>query len=381
MAKKAQEPQQVAEGIDISELMTGDELNPALAQIYSELGGDGEKRVTVYVYLLNDTSGKEARVWQGPPDDYDLMALAKRFGSGDYRVKIYAPTERGNPGVRANQVIPILLDPADDARIVAMRRGDIPLVAGVPPVQSSSDMARMIAEAVRAAMPVQVAAPDPLAMMDRLASVMQKIIPQTAPAAHADGFKETLSNIGGLMSLVKQLSGGDDSPRDRGGRVDKEGFLLTKGAAIVERLFEKHLSENPKPPSTDQSVSEPDQQPQLTPEQIAEIEEMRLALMYVLRKAKAGNAPEEVADLIYDDVPDELFVELYNNPQWFETLCANEPGFIPFKDWCIKLRAKLLEFAAEDKLLTADGKLAQAAEDDDINAGNAATDATGAAKQ
>src|SRR6266481_1741400 len=83
------------------ESFNGESLNPALETLYAELGISGEGEAVVFVSQLDaDKKGAEAQVWRGSPDDYDLEAIARTFGSGNYRVKVYV---RGPTGHRAQR--------------------------------------------------------------------------------------------------------------------------------------------------------------------------------------------------------------------------------------------------------------------------------------
>jgi hypothetical protein len=377
MAKKTPEVATDTSELNLSELLDAESLNPALEQIYAELGGEAHTRVTVYVYKAIAETGKEPQVWKGPPDDYDLMAIAKRFGSGDYRVKIYAPTERGNPAMKTNQVVPILLDPAEDARIEATRRGDAPLSTGAP-AMTEARMAEMIAAAIAKNQP---AAPtvDPMAMMQSVVGMVKQMLPAQAAPQSGGGFQEVLSAATSLLSLTRQLGGGNDDIPRKGEKVDLGGAFGLKGLALLEKMVEGHLSKGTAPVQQPAN-SAVNAETELTAEQLEELETLRFALKQAVKSAKAGEPAEQFAEMAYDHVSTEIIAGLYSDPKWFETIVANVPDAASYRPWFEKLRSELIRFAQEDKLLTADGQINDTLENGAPDAGNATGDTTGSTK-
>jgi hypothetical protein len=384
MAKKPEKPDVDAEAqqIILADALDDQSLNFALERLYAEMGGDAENRVTVYVHKLDAASGKEPRVWTGTPDDYDLTAIAKRFGSGDYRVKIYAPTERGNPGIRANQVIPMLLDPAEDQRIEAMRRGELP--AGTPqvagPVMTEEKIVALIASSVRAAIP-QTPAVDPMQMLASVVGMVKQLIPAPSTATPAPDPFTMVRNVAGLMRDLR----GDDLPMDRGGKVDKEGLVLAKGLDLVERMMAKADAQKPGAPALPANVQQVTHDyAGLTEEQIEEIEMMKIALRKACRSAAANEPTAEFADQYFDMIPLPMIADMYTNPEWFNIMVHAVPDCAKYRPWFEAVRAELIRIAQEEGVLTADGQLVDAVADSTTelsgdgtaNAGNVAAGGT-----
>lgn len=340
------------QALDLTGLETAEELNPALERLYAEMGTDEFGKIKVYIYKIIAETGKEPRVWEGVPGDYDLMSVAKRFGSADYRVKVYVPHESGRIVVGANTVFPILLDPAEDAKLVAQREGtSAPQVNGQQHPFSPEMLAVAIAQGIKAAMPAPV---DTLAQMDRLAGVMQKLMPQHNPAPQGQSFTETLAAAKSLLELTRGMG----TPIDGEGNVDAKGLAIARGVDLVARMFEKsmepkgaNIAAGPAKPGNI-ALSAPDAQSPaqgeqseeiaLTTEQAEELEMLRLQIKMVNRRAANGEDPVTLIDEYYDDLPDPIFDNIVFNPQWFEVLCVNVAECAQFKDWYEKLRTALI---------------------------------------
>lgn len=373
--KEQTEPAVNAE-FDVADFMTGDELNPALQQIFAELGGDSTVKITVYISKLIADSNKEARVWNGPPDEYDLMATARRFGSGDYRVKIYGPTDRGNPGIRLNQVIPIMLDATEDARLLALRKGE-PIAPGVMAVSGNSDMATIVQAVIAAIKPQlpQVVAPvDPFAMFEKFAGAMAKMMPpqQIVPQAGASGMRDVLE----AARMIAEISGGNGN--ERADRSNGKDYAVTRGVDLLSRIFEKHLeSAQPALPAPNASSKQP-VAGQLTEEEQLQLDMIKTQLRMANMAARSNTDPKEFADSVFDMLPDTVIHDWAENPQWFELLCAHVPDCKPHQEWYAKVREAILAFAVEEGVLqqTADS----VTKVDAPNAGNAAPTGTGKAE-
>jgi hypothetical protein len=358
--------------LDLTGLETGEELNPALEVIYAEMGQEGREKIKVYIYKFIEESGKDARVWEGTPGDYDLMSVARRFGSGDYRVKLYVPHSSGRIVIRGNQVFPILLDAMEDAKILAART-NTPVPAQVAPMQQQQltpeAIAVAVAQAIKAAMPVQV---DAFAQMDKMASIFSKMMPQQPVAPASGGFKETLDAARALMEISK----GFVPPVDAEGRTDVKGAALVRGIDLLSKMFEKGIEQartNPSPAiaktpdavASLPNVSQPETTPELTAEEQEELEMLRLQIKLVNRQAKNSADVAKLAEDYYEDLPDAVFDLIVLEPNWFAVLCANVPECAEHKEWYEKMRGAIIAKGLKDGDLIAasDGSLKYAEED------------------
>lgn len=321
---------------DFAELLTAEDVNPALERIYAEMGVDGEGRKSqIYVYKeMQD--GADARIWTGSPDDYNLEPLTKKFGSGSYRIKVYAEHESGRMVVKANQVIKILLDPAEDARIAAARNPQQPQQQGgnVDP----NAMALMIARAVADAMPKQQPQqqPDMLAMLNGLAGIVQRIVPQpTQPQTPAFNPIDALK-MG--IELARDNSGGDSgSPMLR--------VIEKMAPAFLGVLQQAQPMQQPQQPAVLPAPAQMPQQPiQETPEmfEAAKQKAAQLALqqgLLSLCEKAARNADVALyADFVADNVDENTLAQFLDNPEWFAYLVSVCPEVGKYQQWFTDLR-------------------------------------------
>lgn len=361
--------------IDLTGLETGEMLNPALEAIFAEMGQDQLGKIKVYISKLVEDTGKEARVWEGPPADYDLMVTARRFGSGDYRVKVYVPHESGRIVIRGNNVFTILLDPSEDAKIVALRNGSPVSVAQVQQSQITPEsLAIAFASAIKAAMPAPV---DPLQQMDRLAGVMQKLLPSQTTVPVGNSFMEILNAAKSLMEVTR----GFNPPIDAEGKTDVKGLAIARGVDLLAKMFEKSVESakpNPSIAGNQQALAAPfagndDAAAQtLTPEQQEDLEMNRLQIKMINREAKAKTDPITLVDKFYEDLPEAVFDLIVFEKDWFGIICANVPECTDHKTWYEALRSAIIAKGIKEGDLEAesDGSLSFTEEPD--------TSATGA---
>lgn len=350
MVAKSKKPPELPEidPAEYPEFLTADDVNPALERIYSDMGieGDGQ-RANVYVYK-EMPDGNDAQIWKGSPDDYALEPLTRKFGSGNYRVKIYVQSERGNMVVKANQIIRVLLDPAEDARIAAARN---PQPAAAAPQQfDPATFAAMITQGIAAAMPKPQPAPDPLQMLTGLAGVLRAIMPQ--PAA-------TPAPAAPQMNPVEMLKLGIDLARDNsgGGDVDPMTRLIEKFAP----LFAQTLVAPPAPQAQQPQLPAPNPQQPETPEMLEQAKAkaaafaLKQGLAQLVEKAARNADPELYADFVADNVDDATLAQFLDNPQWFEYLAQFNADILKYREWFTRLRDALaalyeLEGDAQDTM-------------------------------
>jgi len=375
MAKQRTQPETppTPEPLDLTGLETGEMLNPALEAIYAEMGVDERGKIKLYITKLVEDTGKEARVWEGPPSDYDLMAVARRFGSGDYRVKLYVPHESGRIVLGGNQLFTILLDPSEDAKIAALRNGTpVPALQAQQSQLTPESLALAIAAAIKGAMPVPV---DPFAQMEKLAGMLKTIMPPQPVAPTGGSFMETLNAAKSLMELTKGFA----PPVDAEGRTDVKGAAMLRGVNLLADMFQKSLEQgkpNPNAAPAQPALAAPSlpgeqgnaaaQGPELTDEQQEELDMMRLQIKMVNREAKANGDPVQLAEKYYDDLPDAVFDLIVLEPKWFDVLCHNVPDCAQYKEWYEKMRAAIIAKGLKDGDLksNADGSLSFVEEPD-----------------
>lgn len=298
--------------LDLTDVYDFNALNPALAKLYSEMGIDeNEGQARVYVMKVMNDSGKEARVWEGPPEEYNLMATAKRHGSGDYIVRVHGPHESGRMVLRGKSDFAIQLDPVEDARIKLQREGAI---AAAPQNSMTPEaMAALVVSAVKAAIPAQAAGPS-IAEIIALAKAMQPAQPAVNPM-------EMLKAFAGIAREVQ-----DDDPRPRGG---SNGFdLMTKVVDKFAPLFERVLQAGAAGGVINPALAAPGAQGgelAAPPENEDMSIRLRMGLAFLIERAKENRDAAGYANMVIDTIGEEQAQALLDDPHWFAKLQAVHP--------------------------------------------------------
>lgn len=364
MAKtKIEIPAESVAESELQQFYDADSLNPALEQLYAELGITGDADTTVHVSKVDaDGRGNDANVWKGDPDQYDLESLAKKFGSGSYRVMVYVKIPSGQKVRKVNKTIAWLLSPEDEAkRIAAQTQPQV--MQQMQPAQQQIDLAGAIREmgqmfqntllAMQQNKPTEQSPLNTLQGIKELASVL---VPQHQP--QTDTFEKTMRGVELFMGLQSKLT---PTPpiTDADGELSMPALIMT---ALKEF---KNLRGNMPTATQTPVAAQPQQLPApvpgapenvVTPEMQAEADEMNIVLNYQLKqanKAAAANVdPAEYANTVYSMIPDDVLQMIGNDPQWFDKLAQIAPHVAPFRDWYLKLGEQIKAFMIEDNLLT-----------------------------
>lgn len=366
MATKAQIAAAAAEAEDVayrevlgSETFDAESLNPALETLFAEMGVTDGGDATVHVTKLDANGrGSEAQIWKGDPDQYDLEQLARKFGSGEYRVKVYVRIPTGQKVMKANKVFSWLLSPEDEARRLNPTQ---PQHAAQP-----VDISRQIAEAVAAAVAPLMAArqpqPDPMAMMSSLAGIMRDLQPQAQHVAQPSQ-TNPLEMIRSVIEITQMMKGESD-PVDRGvnastndvllGMVNKFGPLLMgalaqgPGASMTgmpQAQPAVEYQQNPTRPP------QPQQAPQSPQPGVEDVNlQLKMGINFLLMQCEAGGAPETYAEVVLDSVPTDAMQSLLAQPDpiaWLATIDkrVEEPANA---EWFRELIASARDLLAPD---------------------------------
>lgn len=356
MAKPKAAPATEAEQIlqDNDEAFTGADINPALNALYSQMGMDGEVDATVHVYLIPaDGRGPEARVWQGSPDEYDLADLARQFGSGTYRVKIYVRNPDGFKPLRANKLFAWKLSPADEAKRKALLRRLDDEANGVTTAQSGQELKEMMASMMAGFQStmisvierMQPAQTDPLKTLDGVRAIAAMFKPEV----HKDSFQDTLKSMQGMIALAKDLSPAPAIINDDGDV--KPGALLARGIDAFTKAID-HAKGNPAPIQSNQPEGT---QAMIEIEKEDLLDALKTQLRIANKLAQVNDNPEDFAELAYDMLPEDSIISLASSPTWFTELCNVDENCKPYESWYAKVREAVIRFAREDGLLNATG--------------------------
>lgn len=334
MAKPKKEPAPQPDDSLIIE--TGEQIDDALSAMLAE-AGDIEAKA--HVYLIDEKTGEDAKIWSGPPADYDLDVLAKRHGSGRYRLKVYVKTDAGNFGLRINRVFPYRLSAEEDARLRAIRSGEM-----APPGQAQApfnpeSLVTAIVAGIRAAIPAPAAPANNLGMLKEVAEIVRTLAPQ--PMVQA----QPAFNPIDIFRAASELAA-DRDPIERG--VNASGTdifmrLIDRFGPAFERAMQlppQGALAAPAAPVGAQSAPTPPQQP--SPENEAVIK-LRMGLSFLVAQAEAGNEPETYADVVLDNVPEEDLKKFLANPDPVGYLANLVPEIAKHRAWFDKLIAEVRE--------------------------------------
>jgi len=345
-------PPEGTEAFDLEGIYSGSELSPALASAMAELGIEDEGTIKIYVsQLLED--GREARIWEGPPTDYDLAGLAKRFGSGDYRVKLYAPMESGKMVKRGQRDFPMRLEAGEDAALEAKRRPNFQTAQPAGGVLTAEAIAKAVADGIRAAIPAQPPAPDMMALFSKMGEIFKSLIPPAptiAPASSLGGFQEAIKMVQGFIETSRALA---PAMPLKDGEPDVGGLALARGVDLFAKMFEKSI--DGKNGAVVPGVNQPAQgsgADEMSAEDLEMLQMWKLQLKAANRSAAAGVKPEDFAETVYPMVPDTVIEGMATDENWFKLLCANVPECTPHEKWYFAVREKLMALALEDGILT-----------------------------
>jgi len=329
-------------------------LSPALEQLYVELGITGDADTTVHVSKIDaDGRGNDANIWKGDPDQYDLETLAKKFGSGSYRVMVYVKVPSGHKVRKVNKIISWLLSPDDEAKRVVALTAPQPLAA--MPQQPQVDFAAMLREMgamfqntilqLQQTKPAEV---NPLATLQGIKELAAVITPaQQMP--REDSFEKTMRGVELFMGLQNKLT-----PE----KLTTEDGDLSMPAVIMAAVREFKSMRSATLGAVSNAPA-PVNVPALTDEQAAQqqdFDEMNIVLRYQLKQANkaaaAGEDAAEYANSIYSVIPDDVLQMIATDANWFAELCKVAPECAAHTPWFMQIAEQIKRNMTEDGLLT-----------------------------
>lgn len=349
MATKAQLAAAAAEAEDVQhkdlladDAFSADTLMPALETMLAELGITDGGQATVFISKLDANGrGGEAQVWKGDPEDFDLEQIARKFGSGEYRVKVYVKIPSGQKVLKANKVMSWLLSPEDEARRLNPTQPQQTI--------AQPDIARMIADAISAAIaPLAMARqpqPDPMQMMASLAGIMKDMMPSAAMQAQQAHPTNPLDMIRSVIEITQMMKG-DVDPVDRGVNASTNDVLLgmvNKFAPLIMGAMAGGNAEAAPQLGGYQSTPAPVDQSSMTapmhtlpPQQFAAPQspqpgvedvnlQLKMGINFLLMQCEAGGLPETYAEVVLDSVPADAVQALLSQPNPIEWLATINP--------------------------------------------------------
>ncbi len=324
-------------------------VNEALETLYAEMEITGDlESARVFVSKLNfDGANNEARVWEGDAEAYNLERIAKKFGTGQYRVKVYVRIPTGQRVQKASKVYGYKLSREDEERLNA------PVTQ---PSQSGgltvADVETMFARFAAQMQPAPVAQPNPLAMMKELAEVMKVMTPAPAQPGGMGQMRDMIE----IVQLMRESS----DPIERGVNASTSDVLLKMVekfgplmAGALQMQQPQNMAQAPAP-----QLQAP---PQENPAPISQEDEMsklqeaqlKMGLGYLVTMAEHAAPPETYAAVILDYAPEENLNQLLAIPGGpIEALARLEPRVKNHVAWFEQVFVELRALMLPDDVMT-----------------------------
>lgn len=384
--KKSQAASELIEGetldtvSDAVEQSAEDDFQPddiAVMDLLAELGGDGGTVIRIYrqgkggyrdLTLINEVSVA----------DFAPMLLAHPpYGGGTFRIHA-----RSKGGITMNRELRV--EPAPVALQPVQQQ------SGVTLEQVGQLIAQSMASAIAAMRPAEPA--NPLATLEGIKAIAEIIKPPVAAAPSGGGFVEQLQTFKMFSDMVRGMTPAA-VPVDSDGRTDTTGLIISKGidmlaTAMQARAGQQQHTTQPAPmvQNVEQLPAPVAIVPVPTVTTAPPVEEendmvsmMKLQLKIANGMALKGADPAEVADSIYDHIPEDLFNTLTQSPDWFAVIVGMSEACAPYQYWYSQVREAVIAIAKESGDLTPEGKLADNAPESAHGRGEPETQANGAA--
>ncbi len=358
------ENRQVITPIDLEGAYSAEPLTSAMASVFAEMGVTPDAIDSyVMVHKLLPPDSKETRVWRGAVEEYNLDNIAKRFGSGDYTVRVYMQNLDGLFVCRGNKTLSVTLDPMDEMKLEQLRH---PLAVAAAPQQ---DIGATIAAAISNSQKEMMAMLMPLlagtkqnaiADLKGMAEAFGMMAPARAAAAPAT---DPMAMFGMFKQFMELTNGMKPEAPLREEEIGPNALMM-KGLELFMETMKNAKTAQAAPAQ----IAAPDQaqaMPYVAPPPMATpaadappmagnieqsetgADEMKLAFMLLLRAASVNDDVQKWAIRVYEDAPDEV-IEALELPDWFAKLCIAEPLFGQHQAWVTSVRDKVLAMLAQD---------------------------------
>jgi hypothetical protein len=330
-----------------------------VARLLGEVAGD--ERAIVKVYRVPPDGGKPAWCEDYPPDQFEAGGFAmirRKWGPGCYRIALYGrvPGKGGGDGFgfRAREDVE-LVAALDEPAHPQAQASDVRAI-----LTAMQDSNRQMLEAINAS---RAPAVDPMAQMQTMLAMM---------ATMKDAFGLKGGEAVSIASVLKDLRAMKDAAQEFGPDGDKDegdplmrtlqplvqmiaagsqsapagvpGVVLPASVGAPAPRVNVKMADGtgaslPSEPSTPVGPVAEDQDEDL---------QMLGAFMFIINgKAKRNADPEEAAELIYEQMPDEMF-DVLRSEQWFEALVQFSPGSAPYRPWFEQVRGHVFRMLQED---------------------------------
>jgi hypothetical protein len=323
-----------------------------LASILAEVGqGGGEGFVSIW--KVSEQSKKLEYVDRRDTGEFEangLPYLSKQFGAGDYELRIYGSNKRlvARPRVTISKA-------AAQAHHGALSHGTGADMAGLVAVMSEGfqQLGNLIVKAQSQSQPGNSrtdilnelrtmkeifggnAQSNPVEMFTQLATVFKSMQPREPGEGSA--FLDLIDRFSPIiMDAVKNQQS-------------------LPAPAVLPATVPAASAGNPQPAQAAQS--------QLTPEQRGAKEmsfQLKMQLTYLCAQANRDSDPGPFAEIIADQIDEQILTGLVNDPNWLEALSKFHPGVKQFPEWFDELRTLVMEAMKPEDLPTEDNDVINA---------------------
>lgn len=333
------------------------------------IAGDTAGQVKIKLYRINPRSG--AFEWcrdmaAAELQSGDLEPIREEWGAGSYELRVY-----GRQGLLAKPrvVIAEAMQPRQVQQIAHTSGNDGAVAQALVMI---ADTQRMILERLSAPPPP---APDPMAQMVQLGTVIATMRQAFGPAETATAGKTPFDQVKELLQVTREVKSAARELSDDTPAAEPESMLGLAGKALdAIRVLAPgqaaQLQHNPMPPVQPlqplhvpasippaqqlqaQPAPDPTHNPDPahvmnnTPETIEQIQ-MRQAIELLCALAAAGRPAVEGGAVIYERLPDELIDHL-DHPEWFKLVSGAFPALAPHEAWMREAKAEADKLFAED---------------------------------
>lgn len=323
-------------------------LDAALQGVMTELGSrDDEAKVTVKRITIGNGVKKEAWLYECHPREFSFAQLQEDYGEGDYRITIYGQQEGSNYKI---------IHADKKLTIGGLRGGRKPKSetgTEIVPASNPNDLTRAIASAISGPMqalvqtlagmmPKATSRADVIAEMSQMATLMQMLKGEAAPAMNPlDALEKAVALMQANRSAPVLNEDGEVSPN----------AVLVQGIQLVKEFFSAARESKTAQPAALPAPARP--AAPAAPVSPAPSEDDAMKLMLKLQMKMFLNAavnqsdPLTYATILYEQAPDEIIAKL-QGADWFAELTKIEPGFSQHKAWCEQVRAEVLAALAEE---------------------------------
>ncbi len=317
----------------------------ALQGVMLALGArDEDAKVTVKRLVQSNGTRREEWLFECHPKEFSIPHLQQDFGAGDYRVQVYGRQDGSNyKVVHADKRLSI------GAPRGAADKTALPVPAQVPGAPQS-EITRAIAEAVGGPMmalanALAASQAKPQSRAEMLAE-LREILALTAPM-RAEPAADPMAMLERAITLMRPAPGAAPAMLDEAGEVSPNAVMM-QGLALVKEFFQaaKTNRDNQAAQAAPASAARIEAPKAAPAQSLPSDDSMKLALKMqmaiFLNAAKADSDAHTYAALLYENAPDEVFSKLMGET-WWADLQAIEPAFAPYKAWCEKVRAAMIE--------------------------------------